>query len=52
MKRAGSSSAGWIGIFTQDRARRDAMLERGFATPEHADFVAKLAAAGAAKTRR
>jgi hypothetical protein len=32
-------------IFSQDRARRDAILEQGVATPEHAAFVAKLAAA-------
>ena len=34
-------------IFTQDRARRDAILEQGVATPEHAAFVAKLVAARA-----
>jgi Uma2 family endonuclease len=32
-------------LFAQDRARRDAVLEQGVATPEHAAFVARLAAA-------
>jgi len=32
-------------IFGQDRARRDAVLEQGVATREHATFVAKLAEA-------
>jgi hypothetical protein len=32
-------------IFTRDHGRRDGILERGLATSEHADFVAKLAQA-------
>jgi Uma2 family endonuclease len=36
-------------IFSRDRARRDAVLEQGIATPEHAAFVAKFAAAGRRK---
>jgi Uma2 family endonuclease len=32
-------------IFARDRDRRDEVLERGLATPAHADFVAKLAKA-------
>jgi len=32
-------------IFTRNRARRDAVLEQGLETPEHADFVATLAQA-------
>jgi Uma2 family endonuclease len=39
-------------IFTQDRARRDAILEQGVATPVHAAFVARLAAAGVGKAPR
>jgi Uma2 family endonuclease len=34
-------------IFAQDLARRDEVVEQGVATPEHAAFVAKLAAARA-----
>jgi Uma2 family endonuclease len=32
-------------IFARDHDRRDEVLDQGLATPEHADFVAKLAAA-------
>jgi hypothetical protein len=32
-----------VAIFKQDRARRDATLEKGVATPEHAASVARLA---------
>ena len=39
-------------ILTGDRARRDEVLEQGLATPEHAAFAAKLAAAGAGKKPR
>jgi Uma2 family endonuclease len=38
-------------IFAGDRARRDEVLEMGLATPEHAEFVAKLAAAKRRKRR-
>jgi Uma2 family endonuclease len=41
-----------IAIFTKDRARRNAILERGVATSEHAAFVAKLAAADAGRKPR
>jgi hypothetical protein len=34
-------------IFAGDRARRDEVVEQGVRTPEHAAFVAKLAAARA-----
>jgi Uma2 family endonuclease len=33
-----------VAIFSRDHVRRDEVLERGLATPEHAAFVAKLAA--------
>jgi hypothetical protein len=39
-------------IFAQDRAQRDAILEQGIATPEHAAFVAKLAKARAGRKPR
>jgi Uma2 family endonuclease len=39
-------------IFAQERAQRDAILEQGIATPEHAAFVAKLAKARAGRKPR
>jgi len=39
-------------FFTQDRARRDEVLEEGLATLEHAAFVTKLAEAGAGRKPR
>jgi hypothetical protein len=39
-------------IFSRDRARRDAVLEQGVATPEHAAFVAKIKAAHQASQHR
>jgi Uma2 family endonuclease len=39
-----------VAILARDHDRRDEVLERGLATPEHAAFVAKLAAARAGRT--
>ena len=36
-------------LFAEDRPRLIEVLEQGLATPEHAAFVAKLAAAGASR---